>query len=291
MNIQQIANKIKQISLEDALRDYDKLCLATLDTKPLSIVGNTAIDFHFFKHRLMIRTRRGIDFITFLRQFKYLDRGFLQVYAYALTKERRTVIDAAYRSFKLYCGTIQLFKPLIARQLYLKYRPTNILDMCAGFGGRALAAMSLNIPYIGFDTNRDLEESYVAMTSIFPHTSPVEIHYVDSASVDYSQFDYDFCFTSPPYYAKGRLIETYQNMPNYQSYSHFIETFLRPMISNSFNMLKEGGTYCLNIPVDMIDDVVEILQRQPDDKFLLPKQERPSKHRKEEFIYIWKKNG
>ena len=73
----------------------------------------------------------------------------------------------------------------------------------------------------------------------------------DSSKVDYSKYDYDMVFTSPPYY----MLEKYENMPQYESNEDFNEKFLYPVIKNSYKYLKPNGHYILNIPISMYDDL------------------------------------
>ena len=50
------------------------------------------------------------------------------------------------------------FPPFLAGQIYKYFDATNILDPYAGWGDRCIAAMALDINYIGIDSNTHLEK-------------------------------------------------------------------------------------------------------------------------------------
>jgi DNA modification methylase len=75
-----------------------------------------------------------------------------------------------------------------------------------GWGGRLVGACIAGVPkYIGIDTNRNLEAPYKNMCEQLKKLSPctdAQLLFVDALTVDYSAFEYDMVFTSPPYYNK-----------------------------------------------------------------------------------------
>ena len=292
-----LAAQLRDITKEEALHDYEELqktnCKKNNDTQR---VGNKAMDYFFFGHRLRTKTRRGISFPEWLKT----DEKKKPYYAKLIDKTVKSgssLIKAQYGAFSLYSGsgTISAFKPIIARRLYCMYDPTTILDFSAGWGGRCLAAMSLNKNYIGFDTNTSLKSAYKGMIDMYPHTSKIRIHFQDSSKVDYSKYDYDMVFTSPPYFVKTAPTERYENMPTYEDKDDFNERFFFPVVRNTWEHLKSGGTYALNIPIDMYKDIKPVLGAA-DKKIQL---HLPTRGKKEgrlgggykEYIYVWRKMG
>jgi len=292
-----LAGQLRDITKEDAMRDYEALqqsnCKVNNDTLR---VGNKAMDYFFFAHRLRTRTRRGISFPEWLKTDEKKKPYYAKLIAKTV-KDGSSLIKAQYSAFSLYSGsgTISAFKPIIARRLYCMYDPKTILDFSAGWGGRCLGAMSLNINYIGFDTNTTLKSAYKGMIDMYPHTSKVAIHFQDSSKVDYSKYDYDMVFTSPPYFVKTAPTERYEKMPEYENKEDFNERFFFPVVRNTWEHLKSGGVYALNIPIEMYDDVKSVLGTA-DKKFQL---QLPSRGKKEgrlgggykEYIYVWFKGG
>jgi hypothetical protein len=209
-----------------------------------------------------------------------------KVIEYGVKEEGRPLIHAKYKSYCLYSGTVSGFKPVIARNLYKRYKPTLILDPCAGWGGRALGAMSLNINYVGFDTNINLKPAYEKMKSLYPSDSLVDIYFKDSSRADFSQFSYDMVFTSPPYYVRS-LLEIYENMPYYENELDFNNSFLRPMVSNSWKHLKPNGVMALNVPLNAYKFIETILGECADKIPLYLSKRKGGENIYKEFIYIW----
>ena len=289
--IQELANALKTITIEDALKDYNKLCsLKPEDIKPMTKIGNVAMDFLFFILRLNTKVK-GITFPEYYNSKIYLEKpSEKRLYEYGRNYNKPDV-KAVYDLFCLYKGSVNAFKPVIARNFYQLYKPTTVLDFCAGWGGRCLGAMSLNINYIGYDTNTSLKPAYDARVATYPHTSTVDIHYEDSSTVDYSALSYDCVFTSPPYYN----LERYEHMPAYVSKADFNERFLFPTIRETWKHLKLGGTYALNVSPKMYPDIISILG-EPDNS--IPLGIRPRHQTSDvnvphykEYIYIWLKQS
>lgn len=286
-----LATKIKPITKQEALKDYEKLrAIDCKDINPRSNIGNNAMDYFTFKYRLNTKVKGKYDFPTFWKNKEYLKSpSSIRLFEYGLDhgKDKYT---SAFDVFRLYKGSANAFKPIIAKQLYCIYKPKTILDISAGWGGRCLGAMSMDINYIGFDTNTNLRKSYEGIIKTYPSDSDVKIFFKDSSTVDFNKFDYDFVFTSPPYYKDTYLTEKYENMPSYTSKEEFNENFLFPVVINSFNGMKKGGHYCLNIPIDMYEDVKQVLGKSTK-KYPLHIQSRYSdkKPTYKEYIYVWDK--
>jgi hypothetical protein len=82
---------------------------------------------------------------------------FLEDLAAKYKKRKQPNLQDLYSVFQLWYGTINQFRPTAAKWVYCTLgAKKGILDFSAGWGGRALAAMSLGIPYTGFDANKNL---------------------------------------------------------------------------------------------------------------------------------------
>ncbi|NDD85161.1 hypothetical protein EBZ38_12930, partial [bacterium] len=217
------------------------------------------MDYFFFQHRLATKAKGKYDFPSFHKGREYLKTpSYKRLYNYNLEHGKSPVV-ASYDVFRLYRGSVNAFKPIIAKELYCKYNPKSILDFSAGWGGRCLGAMALDIDYTAFDTNTNLRRAYAGLVKNYPSKSKVKIEFKDSSKVDYSKYDYDFVFTSPPYFMKTKPTEQYQNMPQYESREEFNEKFLFPVVKKAYDGMRRGGHFCLNIPMDMYDDVKKVL--------------------------------
>jgi len=292
--LHEVAQKIRPLTLEQAKDDYENLKKQKPGSNLMGRIGNRATDYFFFEKRLDTGSKRGNNesFPQFLKRHGWNDAtSYKRLYKMGIDEGRNSE-QAAYSVFSLYWGAISSFKPIVARAVYDKFKPHTILDFSAGWGGRALAAMSLDINYIGFDTNTDLKKPYAEMIKAFPHDSKVEIHFQDSSKVDYSKYKYDMVFTSPPYYIKTKPTEAYKNMPHYKDRDEFNDKFLFPVVRNTYNNLQSGGTYALNVPMDMYDDLLPVLGKASS-KILLPKVKRAGSGEGgyKEYIYFWKKGA
>jgi hypothetical protein len=174
------------------------------------------LDYFFLHHRIKAKTK-GISFYEAIKDKEERDHLNDLVRRYkkkSITEYDATgLLKAQYQVFQLYYGSINQFRPTIARWIYATLgAKRGILDFSSGWGGRCLAAMSMGIPYIGVDANTKLETSYKRLVELDP-SATVTMIFKPSEQVDFSKYDYDLVFTSPPYF----MIERYERMPAYQS--------------------------------------------------------------------------
>lgn len=287
MDALDIVKKIQNISENDALQDYLKLCKTT-ETRDSVRIGNKCMNYFFKVEMLKTKSSRlNKSFLEMLESNDFQKPYYQKVIKYNIAKNHNEIM-ATYQAFQIYCGTICGFKPIIARNLFKALGVKKVVDPCAGFGGRCLGAMSLGIDYVGIDTNTNLKQYYDAMLELCHSESKVELYYEDSAKFDYSKLDYDCVFTSPPYYKR----EIYNGMPEYISENDFTEKFLKPLLKNSFQNLKTGGHYALNIPISMFETVKSILGEPNSEIPLFMKKRTGAKNGEQykEYIYVWNKN-
>ena len=105
--------------------------------------------------------------------------------------------------FRLYFGSISIFKPIVAMYIYNKFNPKSILDMTMGWGGRLVGACALDIEkYTGIEINSNLYKPYKNMLKFLcgKTKTKVKLFFEDAVKFDYSKIDYDLVLTSPPYY-------------------------------------------------------------------------------------------
>ena len=169
----------------------------------------------------------------------------------------------------------------------MKFKPKIILDMTMGWGGRLIGACALDIyKYIGIDNNLKLIEPYKKLEKILkPYTkTKIELYFGDALLFDYNKHEYDLVLTSPPYYN----IEIYTNQEK-RTKEEWNNNFYTPLFIKSFNGLKKGGYYCLNIPFEVYENVALKILGEPFEKILMPKNKRSLEEKYKEYIYIWKK--
>ena len=296
-----VATAIKDITLSKARTDFAALKSMTCsEINQAAKVGNAVMDHYFFGHRLSAKTKRNISYYEWIKTNWKRNESEHSFYKFNRA-QGKTPEKARYAVFRLYYGAIHGFKPLIAKWMYCTYQPrTAVLDFSAGWGGRCLGAMAFDVPYIGIDTNKDLRPVYERMVrELDPKAKDnIVMRFQDAATVDYSKLKYDMVLTSPPYFKTVKPVEGYAHMPHYNDRADFNARFLFPVIRNTFSNLAEKGTYALNIPADMYDEIkaAGILPHKLHDKHRLFLQPRFAKGnpknpdvKYEEFIYVWKK--
>ena len=296
-----IARDLRDITKDDAIKSYHELKEAHIYSPNFSRIGLNALDYFFLHHRIKAKTKRHISFYEAMKDkeiVKHLDNLVLK-YKKKEVKEYDDIglLKAQYQVFQLYYGTINQFRPMIAKWIYNLLKPkVGILDFSAGWGGRALAAMSMNIPYVGIDANKKLETSYRNMINLYEPAAPIKLIFKPSEKVDFSKFNYDLIFTSPPYF----MIEEYEKMPAYESKQNFLNTFFVPVIHSAWNGLIPGGNMALNMPEEMYEAIKEFLPKVKRELILPLSNRHPvntakgstfgkedkSRH---ELIYVWHK--
>lgn len=271
---------MRTITEQQANHSYQQLL--SLPAEPsLSRAGLRTLDRLFFHHRLRTKTKAGVSFTEAMEDPKRQEHLNELVIRY----KKKPSWASLYSVFQLWYGSVNQFRPAIAKWVISRYSPkVRVLDFSAGWGGRALACMSLNIPYTGVDTNTELQEGYAKLQEYNP-TSPVNMIWKPAEQVTFD-FPYDMVFTSPPYWKT----EIYEHMPDYRSKNEWYEIFLIPVIMKAWGGLLSGGTMALNFPQEMYERVQEYL---PPVKEILtmPLSDRRVKERAKasEPVYVWKK--
>ena len=293
-----IAETLKDIREDEAIQDYEKL--KQIDLKKVTNetrIGNKFVDFFTFRERLETISKRGMSFFDFVEDTDYHKRPYIKrMIDYQGADENKYV--ALYRVFKLHCGSIGLFKPVTAMEMYARFRPQSVLDFTMGWGGRLVGACALDVPrYTGIDMNRALKRPYEQMVQMLKrrlgtHTQ-IRLLFKDALKVDYSKLDYDCVLTSPPYYA----VEVYSGMDADavadMTEEEWNEEFYKPLFEQTYRHMRRGGHYILNIPVQIYKDVCLPLFGRANHKIPLKKKAHPKNGVTEkdytENLYVWVK--
>jgi hypothetical protein len=287
---ERIVNQLLKVNDNDLREDYEKLrnndAISVFSPHGLDVVNAfTLIE------RMNTVSKTGISFYDLWRnkaKFKKKPYVSKMIAHYADTKGvRENDIKMWFRIYNLYYGAVSVFRPSIAMSVYSRFKPTSILDFTMGWGGRLVGACALNVPhYIGVDSNTNLREPYRKMvTFLKPHTNTeITLIFNDALSVNYATLDYDMVLTSPPYFN----IEQYANQPN-RTKDAWINDFYGPLFMKTFDGMKSGGYYCLNIPEEVYKAVALPLFGRPSHRVQMPKYKRHQSEEYKEWIYVWKK--
>ena len=305
-----IANKIKCISETDIKNDYEKLKKMATEANAVEFnercrVGNNVVDFFTFRERLETRGKYNINFYDFIANIEeFKKKKFIQTMLtyYETTKNARGLKNeyiVLKEVYNICISAINIFRPLVAVEVYQRFKPTRILDFSAGWGGRAVGAAVCSTAYIGLDINAGLRDAYNKMSAFLNSSASsassastnsseklINMVIADAVSFDYSTISpgYDMVFTSPPYY----FIEKYSHNESYASKDEMDQQFYIPVFSNTFKHLLPGGHFVLNINKEIYERVCLALFGPAEQIMNCKKSSRQNKYR--EMIYIWKKN-
>jgi hypothetical protein len=287
-----LSNELNYVSEKDAIDDFEKLrdigCKAR--QSGISNIGNKVVNRFTQVERLDTKTNRGLSFFDLLNNRTKIVRPSIDnLLKYYGVNRKTASIKIWKRVMDLYFGSINIFRPLIAMDIYCRYKPKSILDMTMGWGGRLVGACALDIPkYTGIDFNKQLEKPYEDLQHLMSQlsTTKINLYFQDAVTFNYNKIKYDLVLTSPPYYN----IEVYRGVP-VKSKDEWDKDFYIPLIVKSWNGLDEGGHYCLNIPEELYERVAYNLLGKPYEKIQLRKVKRfqDSRQKYHEFIYVWKK--
>jgi len=190
------------------------------------------------------------------------------------------------RIYALYYGSVNIFKPSVAKYLCDRFRPFSVLDPFAGWGSRMLGAIASHgvMKYTGIDNNKNLKHGYDEMREELRLSNLTEIIYDDCLNIDYSKHTYDMVLTSPPYYN----LELYSNTQKKSKQEW--NDFYREIFKKVFEGLQPNGYFCINVNTEIYEKVLEPMLGQPLDMIEYPKSYRRLQRKNPEYIYVWFKN-
>jgi 16S rRNA G966 N2-methylase RsmD len=291
-----IAKKIKNISMNDVEEEMNKLIEIGSNANTMSSrcrTGNNVVDYFTFRQRLETKGKYDVSFFEFVERIdEFKKKKFIQtmltyykdVKNKNKTKNEYIVLKEVYN---ICISAINIMRPLNCMEIYTKYKAKRVLNFCAGWGGSAVAAAALNLDaYYGIDINTDLKEPYANLVSYLTTKSATffDIRICDAVAVDYSKMTYDTVFSSPPYY----FIEKYANSVKYETKCDMEEQFYKPLFTKTYNGLRIGGHYIVNICKEVYDKVLKELLGEAHETFPLKKSKRQNDYT--EMVYVWIKN-
>lgn len=301
-----INNNFGKISNETAIADFLKLRKITnpcSGEKNTSNYGSKIINKFTLLERFSTKSRKKFSFFDLYYNREYLiAKPYInRLYQYRnnsdslnFPKKKKNPHwnDAKFINalMGIYFSRPSIFRPIIAMQIYCMFKPTSILDMTMGWGGRMVGACALDIKkYTGIDLNKNLEIPYKHMKKMLEPLCNTEmvLYFGDALKFNYTDYYYDLVLTSPPYYN----IETYGTQKA-RTKDEWNNDFYIPLITKSFNGLSYGGHYCLNIPIYIYEDVAVPLLGIAHQQIPLTRVKRRDPNAKKtykEYIYVWKK--
>ncbi len=287
-----IADQVYDITDKQVEQDYKDLVeIGCQYHKVLSQTGNKVVNKYTSIERLNTAGVKGYSFYdVWFNKNKLKNEKYVKtlVTFYKNSYPGYPDIKVMFRLSNLYFSAVSIFKPLIAMEIYCRYKPRHVLDFTMGWGGRLVGACALNVPkYTGIDYNQNLKTPYKKLSKFLKKysTTDIKLYFQDALTIDYSKLNYDLVLTSPPYYN----IETYGSNKT-KSKEDWDKNFYIPIFEKTYKHLAKGGHYCINVPEEVYENVALKVLGKPSEKIALAKSKRTSTEIYKEYIYVWHKS-
>jgi 16S rRNA G966 N2-methylase RsmD len=239
-------------SEETLHKDWDTLAPAQGKTEDeqFHLVENgkgNRIIYHFqpeIWHTRCMAPRSGVAYDYYMENLpKLVENRF--IYADQMTEA------SLRRGLRFLVSTPTSMSPALAWACYLlsdksSLEGLSILDPCAGWGGRFLAATKAGAHYTGFDPN-DRAIAGINQMAEFLELRRPNIGNIPFEDAGLGDSKFDIAFTSPPYYRKELYHGSNQSHERYKTYTEWLEGFLKVLIRKSTEALKPGGVLILNL--------------------------------------------
>jgi len=203
------------------------------------------------------------------------------------------------------------FRPTIAKWACEKFVSPlgggNVLDPCAGYGGRLMGALCSPInSYTGIDPNKISIDGNLALGKHIRSVAKEEPPWYLFLNIPFEDYDpipskkFDFIFTSPPYFdiEKYSTDET-QSYIRYKTYAKWVEKFLKVLIEKSNLLLRDNCYFALNVAGKLIEDTLcignNVFGKEPEVYYMrlskmLGQSNKNDISHKTEPIFVWKKS-
>lgn len=165
------------------------------------------------------------------------------------------------------------------------------LDISAGWGDRLIAAISLNMNYIGYDPNINMKSSYQNIINQLSRNGSYNIILEPFETAELPKEQVDIIFSSPPFFDR----ETYDNSSggqssaNYTTFERWLSMFLFVALNRAWSTLKENGYMIL-----YISDSKQVIFCEATmmyiEKFLINSSYEGCMILNESPVWIWKKS-
>lgn len=232
---------------EEVRKDVERLRKA-----PTQLDGNTftgvswagsRLCSHLFPHRWDARYRRNPS----VRQAWYDPEQLRKAVQFQVGVGDPVTPVRVFRAVQAVVRGPTNFRPALAKAVVEAFCPEGglVLDPCAGYGGRASGTLAAGRRYFGVDPHPQAEESHRGLHKLMGGVLDFENKPFEEAGLE--GVEADLVFTSPPYFMVERYADdTSQSWVRYSTWEGWVEGFLQPMVSKSWDHLRPGGVFCVN---------------------------------------------
>jgi 16S rRNA G966 N2-methylase RsmD len=264
-----LASELENVSFNysysdpDLLKDWNSLIKwnARVDTMASTQRVGMKLCEHFFPNFFDIENKDGNSFKSLWTADKLekVLRWNRKSHSTPYLSELRRGI---YFNYKLAKST--MYRPQMAKMVVTNLGAKRVLDPCAGWGGRMLGTIAAGAEYVAFEPNTETYEGLLNLSKFLGIQDKVRI--IKDSALEMDKYDigeFDLILTSPPYFdLEVYSHEDTQSIKGCDTYSIWVNNFLKPLIELSISHMKVDGWSCWNVhnigKMKMIDDVKEI---------------------------------
>ena len=244
----------------DLLKDWNALIKwnARVDTMASTQRVGMKLCEHFFPNFFDIENKDGNSFKSLWKADKLekVLRWNRKSHSTPYLSELRRGI---YFNYKLAKST--MYRPQMAKMVVTNLGAKRVLDPCAGWGGRMLGSVAAGAEYVAFEPNTETYEGLLKLIKLLGIEDKVRI--IKDSALEMDKYDigeFDLILTSPPYFdLEVYSHEDTQSIKGCDTYSMWVNNFLKPLIELSISHMKQNGWSCWNVhnvgKMKMIDDV------------------------------------
>jgi len=261
-----LANELEDVSFyysysdSDLLKDWNSLIKwnARVDSMASTQRVGMKLCEHFFPNFFDIENKDGNSFKSLWKADKLekVLRWNRKSHSTPYLSELRRGI---YFNYKLAKST--MYRPQMAKMVVTNLGAKRVLDPCAGWGGRMLGCIASGAEYVAFEPNTETYESLLKLIKFLGIEDKVRI--IKDSALEMDKYDigeFDLILTSPPYFdLEVYSHEDTQSIKGCDTYSMWVNNFLKPLIELSISHMKQNGWSCWNVhnvgKMKMIDDV------------------------------------
>ena len=261
-----LASELEDVSFyysysdSDLLKDWNALIKwnARVDTMASTQRVGMKLCEHFFPNFFDIENKDGNSFKSLWKADKLekVLRWNRKSHSTPYLSELRRGI---YFNYKLAKST--MYRPQMAKMVVTNLGAKRVLDPCAGWGGRMLGVVAAGAEYVAFEPNTETYEGLLKLIKLLGIEDKVRI--IKDSALEMDKYDigeFDLILTSPPYFdLEVYSHEDTQSIKGCDTYSMWVNNFLKPLIELSISHMKQNGWSCWNVhnvgKMKMIDDV------------------------------------
>lgn len=260
---------MREIKLEDAIVDFDKLC--DFDESSLFIESEWFTRYDYSEKyplsNLILRSNnvgnKAPDYFIQENRWHCDSINAPSPYrTWTIEKFRLTLLNALWTlkleevNSKTLRSCISLrkyiasqFRPSSAKAIYNHFEAKNVLDFSSGWGDRLTGFIASNAEsYVGVDPNANLVDGYQSIIDQYNTGKEIKMINECAEDVDLGDKKFDLVFTSPPYFNIERYTqEANQSFKKYRKLDAWLNEFLFVTLKKAWDHLESSGHMVINI--------------------------------------------